>query len=227
MAKFEKKIEAHKLRRKGKSIKSIAEELGVAKSTASLWCREVTLTKTQSERLTKNQIAAGHRGRMIGAEMNRQKKIKNIEKQEKEANRLVGTLSHRDKLMLGIGLYWGEGVKSGSSCASLVNSDPDILLVMIEWFEQLGVKRSDLRPYVYISEIHRSRESRILAHWSKTLRIPMTQFKNIIFLKNRPKKVYDNHGDYFGVVALRVRKSTSLKYKILGMVEACKQTRKI
>lgn len=222
MAKFDKKIRAHELRRNGKSVSSIAETLGVAKSTVSVWCRDLKLTKLQKETLKRNQIAGGHKGRMIGAQINRQKKLDNITKQERAARTLVGTLSKRDQLMLGIGLYWGEGAKSDGDPASVINSDPEIILMMRNWFENMGVRRTDFRPYIFISEMHRPREKQVVSFWSHYLGIPKAQFNNVTFLKGRPKKVYENHDSYYGVLALRIRKSSTLKYKILGLIKACK-----
>lgn len=78
MTVFDKKLQAHQLRRKGVSIRAIASELGVAKSTVSLWCRDISLTSEQRDLLHRRQVAQGHRGRMIGAEVNRKKKEENI-----------------------------------------------------------------------------------------------------------------------------------------------------
>lgn len=227
MAKFDKKIKAHKLRKKGLSLGSIATKLEVSKSTVSLWCRDLPLTKKQQRRIEENQISAGNRGRMIGAEMNKQKRLDNIKRQEAEAKEIIGSLTERDKLFLGIGLYWGEGAKSNGDPASLINSDPELLLLARDWFEILGVDRKDFNPYIFISESHSSREDKILSFWSKKLDIPKSQFHKMILLKNRPKKMYKNHDSYYGTVALRVRKSVSLKYKILGLIKYAKDTRKI
>ena len=224
MAKFKKKIQAHQLRKQGKSIKDIAQSLGVAKSTVSIWCRDITLTKRQEDRLVRNQVKAGHKGRLMGAAINKRKKEGNIKQQESIAKNILGNLTARDKLMLGIGLYWGEGVKMGSGGASLVNSDPAVVLFARQWFEQLGVQRNEFRPYVFISQMHKKREQAILKFWSHHLDIPISQFHNVIFLKGRPKKVYENHDSYYGTLALRVRRSTSLKYKILGLIKACIDT---
>ncbi len=222
MALFDKKIKAHLLRREGKSIKDIAAILSVAKSTASVWCQEITLTRSQQEKLFKKQIEAGHLGRMRGAEVNRKRKLGNIATQEQIARELVGKISERDRLMLGIGLYWGEGVKAASSGTALVNSDPAIALYARDWFEQLGVKREDFSPYIFISDTHRSRESELYTFWSKHLSIPRSQFHKVVFLKGRRKKVYENHNSYYGILTLRVRRSTNLKYKILGLIKEVK-----
>jgi predicted XRE-type DNA-binding protein len=218
MSKSLKKLQALTLRRKGMSIKDIAKKLEVTQSSVSVWCRDIELTDAQRRRLVQKQIAAGHKGRMLGAESNRQKRLRAIESEEGIAKRQLGTLSRRDLFMLGVGLYWGEGVKSGGSTA-IVNSDPRIVRCARDWFEYLGVSRSSFRPYIFISEVHKDRSDRILSYWSTHLDIPIAQFNNITFLKGRRSKVYENHDSYYGIVALRVRRGTNLKYRILGLIK--------
>lgn len=128
--------------------------------------------------------------------------------------------------MLGIGLYWGEGVKSRSGQAALVNSDPEVIKLGKVWFQKIfSVADSSFRPYIYISEMHASRSKQIVQFWSKELGLSKDQFK-VIVLQNRPKKKYENHDSYFGVISLRIAKSTDLKYQIQGLIDACKPTRK-
>src|SRR3989344_4900845 len=101
MAKSKERLEAIKLRRGGESINIIAKKVNVSKSTVSLWCRDLNLTTAQRELLRKNAIAAGHRGRMIGAELNKKKKEELIDSYEKTGVLQLGKLSERDKLIAG------------------------------------------------------------------------------------------------------------------------------
>lgn len=222
MAMFEKRIRAHSMRRKGESIKQIAVTLGVAKSTVSLWCRDISLTKTQKDNLHKKQIEAGHKGRILGAETNKKLKENNIKKGEIVADELISNLSQRDLLMIGLGLYWGEGTKGYTGAVSFTNTDPDAVLFARDWLECLGVTRDLFRPYIFIAESHKQRETELVQYWSKLLSIPRSQFYKVIFLKGGRKKLYENHNSYYGVLALRVRKSALLKYKILGLIKATK-----
>jgi hypothetical protein len=222
MAKFGLRLQAHKLRRRGMSIKAIAVRLGVSTGSVSAWCRALVLTHKQRERLYKFQVEAGHNGRLIGAEMNRQKRLLSIADQEARAKQVIGPLNDRDKLMLGTALYWGEGVKARDSATSIVNSDPTVVLFARNWFEQIGVRRADFSPYVFIADTHQNRRNAIVNFWSQYLNIPKRQFPTPIFLKTKHKKVYENHNSYYGVVALRVRKGAVLKQFILGLIKACK-----
>ena len=224
MAKFEEKIKAQQLRKKGWSIGAIAEELRVSKSSASIWCLDVALTKRQTDRLKENSISAGHKGRMIGAAMNRKKKQDTMSTCKKKASETVSQMTDRDLLMLGIGLYWGEGTKSERSALAIVNSDPEIILVMMKWFKKVfNVKNEEFMPRIFINEIHRPRIQKVVEYWSSLLHLPMEQFGNQVFLKIKQKKVYENYDSYYGILSLKVCKSSRLKYEVLGLIDAVKK----
>lgn len=223
MAKSEARLKALQMRRTGCSIGEIARVLGVSKGSASVWCCDIQLTAAQSERLRRNQIKAGHKGRMIGTNANKQKRLTNIAQQKTYAEMAVGTLSRRDTFMLGVALYWGEGTKARGSHTAITNSDPETILFARNWFESIGVSRDLFKPYIFISRTHRHRADVLLDFWSKYLAIPKDQFANIVFLKGTPKKIYENHDSYYGVLALRVRRGMTLKYYISGLIQACKK----
>lgn len=66
---------------------------------------------------------AGREGRIAGAEMNKQKRLDAIALHRIQEVKDMGILSKRDLMMLGLGLYWGESVKSRNGSTALVNSD--------------------------------------------------------------------------------------------------------
>ena len=72
MAKSAQRLEARRLRKeKGLGIRAIAQILGVSKNSASLWCREIELTKKQVDKLIENAKDKGEKGRLIGARLNK------------------------------------------------------------------------------------------------------------------------------------------------------------
>jgi hypothetical protein len=221
MSKSTEKLAALALRRKGESIKDIAKKLQVSPGSVSLWCQSIALTKKQEAILRAKQTTAGLRGRQMGADMNKAKRIIAMLAAEDQARTEVHTINTRELFFLGLGIYWGEGVKSRSGQATVVNSDPRILTIAIKWFvECLGVAPLEFRPYVYISTQHRDREDVIMDYWAKTLSLPRSQFKNPMYVPHQSKQKYANHDTYYGVVALRVAKSTNLKYRILALLQA-------
>lgn len=61
--KITQQIRAKKLRTQGRSIKEIARLLGVSKSSASIWVRNVSLGLQQRERLRRRELRGGAKGR--------------------------------------------------------------------------------------------------------------------------------------------------------------------
>lgn len=75
MAKFKQKYKAQKLRKSGKSMRQIANHLHVSKGSVSRWCKGIKLTEKQSMLLYLNANKKGQKGRLLGALMNKNKKI--------------------------------------------------------------------------------------------------------------------------------------------------------
>lgn len=220
MAKFEKKIQAEILRRKGFSVGDIAKKLGVAKSSASIWCREIELSDPQKETLRINAIKSGNTGRLMGAEMNKQKRLVSLEKAREFAKENIKITPENESLLAGLCLYWAEGSKSMSSRLKFTNSDPKMMLFMMKWLEKnFDVKSRDLIPRISINNIHEPRQNKVLNFWSSTLNIPKEQFRKTTFIKTKLKKVYANHDNYYGILAIGVHKSTMIWYKILACIE--------
>ncbi|MCA9363452.1 hypothetical protein KC851_03975 [Candidatus Kaiserbacteria bacterium] len=222
MAKYEKRLEAHKLRKSGLSIIAIAKELNVAKSSVSLWCRDLELTKKQRERLRQNSIQAGHRGRMIGALKNKQKRIDEQEHYRRLGKKEIGELSNRDLTIIAASLFWAEGAKTGSRF-TFINSDPDMILCMYRFVtEVLKIEKSRILVTIQINKIHESRIHKVLGFWSSLLGLPRSQFGKPYYVNVPPKKKYNNHETYYGIARLRVNNGASLQYKLLGYISALK-----
>lgn len=218
MAKSEERIKAYALRREGKSVKEIAKALDVSRGSVSVWVRDIMLTSSQKEQLRKRQIAAGHKGRVLGAEMNRANKLSRLLHAKEEAERNLSALSKNQLYFLGLGLYWGEGTKSRNSALSVANSDPEVILLMKKWFmECFDVEDSRFVPRVFISDTHRYREQVIIGFWAELLGLPVSQFRKTVFL-DKGKKIYENHDVYYGVLAFGVSKGGDIRNRILAQI---------
>ncbi|KKW10782.1 MAG: hypothetical protein UY50_C0026G0009 [Parcubacteria group bacterium GW2011_GWA2_49_9] len=219
MAKFEIKIKAREQRRTGSSILGIAREFGIAKSTVSLWCRDILLTDGQKETLFKNRFWAGSKGRLMGAKANRQKRVKTIEESKAWAGSLLGAMSRRDLLITGIALYWAEGSKTDRRFI-FVNSDPAMILVMYQWLKDVfGIQKEAFMPRISINEIHKPRIQKVLEFWSHLLELPVEQFGNPWFIKAKVNKVYDNYDTYYGILRLGMRNAAPFKCKMSALIE--------
>lgn len=217
-----RKHRAIMLRKEGASFGEIAKSVLASKSTVSLWCRDIPLTKMQQQKLKNNMLKTLAFSRLKAAETNRNKKLRKIKKYEEEGLHSIQTLSKKEFLVAGLGLYWGEGSKSGK--LSFINSDPELIVFMFSWFQKImDIKPEDFMPRIFINEIHKNRINTVIDFWSARLGLPKEQFGNPTFLKMKQKKKYHNHDQYYGMLAIRVRNGTNLKYRILGLIEGLKR----
>ena len=224
MSKFELKNKVTALRRRGLSIKEISNNLALSKSTVSLWCRDIILTGKQVRRLRQKMLDAGHTGRLKGAESNHKKKIASIELGKVWAKDQFGYLSKREFFIAGIALYWAEGSKSYNNQLSFINSDPEMIIFMHKWFITFfDIDSEDIIARIFINEIHKSRIAKVLNFWSDLLNLTKDCFRKTIFIKSKQRKVYANHDSYFGQLSLRFKKSSTLRYKILALINNLKK----
>ncbi len=120
---------ARLLRSEGVSVGGIAVRLGVAKSSVSLWVRDVKLTFKQRKDLDAQGRNNG--AYLVAAQARREHAAARHRLWEAEARESWPCLSAQPLFMLGVGLYWGEGTKEG--VLSLSNADPAVHRVWLVW----------------------------------------------------------------------------------------------
>lgn len=162
---------ALKLRLQGKSYSQIKKELKVSKSTLSLWLRDYPLSREKLVRLQ------GRNEKRIESfrktmRLKREKRQKDVYLQEK-AKWLP--LTKRELYLLGLFLYWGEGLKADSAMVSFSNSNPRVLKFAIYWLIKiLKIPRRKIRVRLHLyKDMDKKKE---LGFWSKELNIPKKQF---------------------------------------------------
>ena len=220
MAKYEQKIQARELRRKGESVKDIAVKLGVSKSTVSMWVRDIILNLKQLEKLRQKMLRGSELGRTKGAFTQKQRRIDLEISLEKESVEEINILNDTELLVSGLCLYWGEGSKKQREL-SWCNSDPQLMNFMILWLDRCyGVGIERLAVNVAINESHRNRDKIVRRYWNQITGIPMSQFRNTIFKKTKLYKKYENFNDHYGTLRIRVLKPGVLWYKIVSQIKA-------
>ncbi len=210
------KTKAIALRREGKTYSEIMKVVPVAKSTISLWLREVGLSVPQQHVLTAKKIAASKRGGLA----KRKQRIDRTSTIFEEAKAEIGTLSKRELFLIGVALYWAEGSKQKEHNVSepLVfgNSDPNMIECFLRWLNLVGVQDLDVCYELYI---HKSGNvERAKQFWVKIIKQPVWIFdKRVYFKKGNPKTKRKNSGEkYIGLLRVKVKRSTDLNRKILG-----------
>lgn len=125
---------AVQLRKDGETIPRIAIKLGVSKASAWSWTKDVD----PPIRVAPNPAISRSR---------RRQKEARVALADEEATQEWQTLRHDPQFMFGLGLYAGEGDKTGS-CLGLTNTNPDIVLAVLRFFESIGVERNTIRARI-------------------------------------------------------------------------------
>lgn len=222
MSKLNLKEQSRTLRKQGFSLNEIVKELNVSKSTLSLWCRDIVLNKSQIILLEKRAQVKNYAGALKGAYTNHLKSQYVIKKEKENAQEFLGKISHREICLIGTALYWAEGNKTGKTFG-VVNSDPMVILICMKWLSiEFDMIIDNYLPRIFINEDHKNREMEIKKYWSNITKIPISQFRNTVFIKAKHKKIFPNPSSYIGVMHLRVKKSSQMLYRTLSQVQLIK-----
>lgn len=206
------------LRKAGKSIKKIAAVLSVSVSIVSVWCRGVLLTEQQKEKLKRRKVNIRHLRRL--AKQSHLEKILRVKKLTRDAQSEIKTLTNLELFLTGLALYWAEGFKSiKEGRLGFCNSDPRMIKFMIKWFKKaLKVKDEDFILRTEFNESHKERTEEIKAFWSKLTNIPLIQFEKPFYHRSTWLRDYSNCDSYFGVLRIRIRRSSELLNKMRGWI---------
>lgn len=222
MPKLVQKIEAIRLRKTGKSLRSIAKKLNVSASSVSSWCRDIRLTAEQEKILDTNSRNPYYAGRGIYLKKLKRKTNSKIKRLQKIGIKKIGTLNRHELFLTGAALYWAEGFKKDSQ-VGLGSLDPSMIKFYIKWLKTcFGYQNKDFifRVTANINHKHRIRE--VEKYWSKLLEVPLGQFQKPFFQNVKWKKIYENPNEYFGVLRVKVRKSKDFLREIYGYIEGLK-----
>lgn len=208
--------EARRLRREeGLSLKEICKWLNIAKSTASVWGRDIPLTAVQQAALHE-RMEACYAGRAAGAEAVRAKH-QALRKQYQQAGRLKAR-EHDPLHLAGCMLYWAEGAKSRNSL-SMVNSDPDMMVFYLRFLREcLNIKDEeiDLRITCYLG--NGLSLDQIESYWIELLRLPRSCLRKSIINKQPRSSQQRGRKLLSGVCKLSVHR-TRYAMHVLGAIQ--------
>lgn len=170
--KYSEQQRARELRAQGWTYNEIVAELGVAKSSVSLWCRDVEVDARLLDDRRRARYDAGNRTKRpsrLTVEKHAQ-----IEQCHIEAAEWLGERTDRDLFVAGIALYAGEGGKTDGA-VKFANTDPRMIALFLRWlrtFFEVDERRLRLRLYLHegldLDEANR--------FWSELTGIPTDQF---------------------------------------------------
>lgn len=161
--KVHEQCRARELRAQAWTLDEIALELGVSKSSVSLWVRDVEFVPRPRQRRLRRGINALQR-----------RKVDEIERLHQEGLDRIGVLSEREFLVAGAALYAGEGTKRDGH-VGFANADPRMIRLFCVWLRHFfDVDESRLRVALYLHEGLDLEES--MAYWSSVTGIAVDQF---------------------------------------------------
>ena len=137
--KLREQEQARALRAQNLTLQEIADQLGVSKSSVSLWVRDVAFTPSK-RRYGSQQRPNGLRDRRLAE----------IAALDQAGVDRIGTLSEDAFLAAGVALYAGEGAKRDRTVV-FANSDPAMVRFFCIWLRRyFVVDESRLRARVYL-----------------------------------------------------------------------------
>lgn len=214
------KATALKMREGGASLGDISKKLNITKSTLSFWCKDMVLSESAILKIKTKGKASSVRGLLRYSESKRKERIERNTLQKEEGATVVDMLSKRDILMVGLGLYWGEGYKYENSELGFTNSNPFMIRFYLKWLRQWNVEKDFLIFRLTVNEFFRKEESEIKSFWVNFLGVQKEQFSKTTYIQTKLKKAsLKNIEKYKGILRVKVRKGTALRNKILGAIE--------
>lgn len=152
------------MRARNLTLQAIATELGVAKSSVSLWVRDVPFTPSKRRTGPQRRPHPAHEA-----------KLAQIAAMNAEGLERIGTLSDAAFLAAGVALYAGEGAKRDGA-VKFANIDPAMIRFFCAWFRRFfDVDEARLRARVYLHQgLDLDAAQRL---WSSVTGIPLSQFR--------------------------------------------------
>jgi hypothetical protein len=211
---------ARDLRKQGLNYNQIAAELGVSKSSVSLWVRDLPRPARLSPEACRERSAARVRDYWAA------------ERPAREAERLavrtaamaeIGQLTDREIIIAGAIAYWCEGAKNKphrrDDRVSFINSDPALIKFFLHFLDVAGIAREQLIFRIYVHENADTESAQ--RFWLDVTQARRGQFRRPTLKRHNPGTLRKNTGDgYHGCLRIDVRQSTSLYRRIEGWAAA-------
>lgn len=209
MAKSELRQRARELRMQGWTLSEIVEEIGAAKSSVSVWTRDIKLTQDQQHRIDEKHRT--NSGIQIVANQNkaRFRKQRTAYQRKGREKAKEGDLLHA----MGCMLQWAEGAKNRNT-VQLVNSDPNMMTMFVRFLrESMNVKDEDISVFIHCH--NKDHVERIEQYWLELLELPKSALRTAQVIKGSDARHNRLHN---GVCSIRVY-NTELVQHIYGAIQ--------
>ncbi len=194
-------------------MKEIAAALGVARSSASVWVRDIVLSPDQRAIL----VYRSRLGPIVAGELKAARAREVRRGYQNDGRRLAR--ERGGDYAAGCTLYWAEGAKA-RNCVQLVNADPELVVYFARFLrEQFDVEDSKMAVTCNLFADHEARQRAIEDHWLACLALPRSCLRSSVvnrYSKYSQKKRTNKLP--FGTCSLRVQ-STRIVQTIYGSIQ--------
>jgi hypothetical protein len=204
---------AREMRAEGCSVKEIAATLGIARSSASVWVRDVPLGPEQRAAL----IYRSKLGPVVAGELKAARAREVRRGHHNEGRRLA---RERDgSYAAGCMLFWAEGSKTRNS-VQLVNADPEVLVFFADFLRKhFNVENDQMRVACNLFADHVERQREIEDYWLGRLGLSRSCLnKSAINTYSKYSQKKRTNKLAFGTCSLRVH-STRIVQTIYGSIQ--------
>jgi hypothetical protein len=220
-AKDDMHARARELRASGHTYVEIAAELGVSKSSVSLWVRDMPrFGRLSYENWRMSNASAAAKYWAV------ERPIREARRQSVRARAFgqIGALSERELLVAGAIAYWCEGSKNKpyrrhANRVVFINSDPELILFFLRFLALAGISLDRL---ICQLQIHETADVEAAdQYWKDVTGVPANQFRRPTLKTHKPKTNRKNTGElYRGCLRIEVRRSADLYMTIEGWAAA-------
>lgn len=179
------KEKAVELRRSGMSYKQIRSELGVPTSTLAGWFKNEPWSQQIKNRLSQEVSLSNPRALKALTLANKERWAKIHQAYRDIAEEEFESLKDNPLFMAGLMLYWGEGDKGPkSSQVKLANTDPAMIRIFYAFLKDVIAVPAE-KIYVWLLLYPDLLDNVQKNFWSKATGMPLSQFKNSIYIQGR------------------------------------------
>lgn len=218
--KYLEKSQAIEMRKKGMQIVDIAKNLGVSKSSVSVWVRHIELSAEELCQFQERKLTHLDKGREKAVKVLKERHQK-IREEYREAGRKTAQncLKNNDlNHMKACLLYWAEGSKARNRF-EFTNSDPIMIKIVADCLlsKSFNIKKEDiLLSLNCYNDIHSVED--IEAYWDNVIGFETTKRKHIV-KQSTWCPGQGKHNKYpYGVCRLTVTK-TEVIQQVYGALE--------
>ncbi len=188
------------LRSSGFSISQISKSTNKSKSIVSKYIKDIKVSEKNKKKL------------LARRDWTKSKSKEEWEEAHIKSKDFLGAITKRDSLIILACLYWGEGTKRE---LNVINSDPDMLRVILSSLKELGIKNSQIRATLRVYDDINHEEAK--QFWSGAICLPIECFRNVNVLSGKKKGKLP-----YGMCRIRVEKSSKYFKLIMSLIERIK-----